>query len=220
MIVGVQPLAGFDKLLHYKVPENLRADVQLGSLVRVPIMNQHKVGLVLEVDAIADVPVERLKNLSSVMQDYPALTPDLLALAKWMHGYYAARMEAVLEAMIPAAVRDGTQLKQEKYLVAARPAPVEELAALRKKAPQQAKVFEFLLQQFHPVKKSLVLSRLGATAAVASALVKRGLVREQTRHVERVAYADNWTGGEIVTGLPPKLNDEQAAVVSSVAESI
>ena len=112
--MGVQPLAGFDKLLHYKVPENLRAGVQLGSLVRVPIMNQHKVGLVLEVDAIADVPVERLKNLTSVMQDYPALTPDLLELAKWMHGYYAARMEAVLEAMIPAAVRDGTRVKQEK----------------------------------------------------------------------------------------------------------
>ena len=164
MIVGVQPLAGFDKVLHYKVPESLRMDVQLGSLVRVPIMNQHKVGLVLEVNAIADVPVERLKNLTSVMQDYPALTPDLLELAKWMHGYYAARMEAVLEAMIPAAVRDGTRVKQEKYLAVARPAPAEELAALRKKAPQQAKVFEFLQQQFQPVKKSLVLARLGATA--------------------------------------------------------
>lgn len=220
MIVGVQPLAGFDKLLHYKVPESLRAAVRLGSLVRVPILNQHKVGLVLEVDAIADVPAERLKNLTSVMQDYPALTPDLLALAKWMHAYYAARMEAVLEAMIPTAVRDGTRLKQEKYLAAARPAQADELAALRKKAPQQAKLYEFLQQQFHPVKKSLVLARLGATAAVVSALVKRGLVREEARHVERVGYADNWTGGEIVTGLPPKLNDEQAAVVQSVAESL
>ena len=54
------------------------------------------------------------------------------------------------------------------------------------------------------------ITRLGATAAVVSALVKNGLIREEARHVERVAYADNWTGGEIVTGLPPKLNDEQA----------
>ena len=33
--VGVHPLAGFDKLLHYKVPESLRADLQVGSLVRM-----------------------------------------------------------------------------------------------------------------------------------------------------------------------------------------
>ncbi|HWA24625.1 MAG TPA: primosomal protein N' [Lacunisphaera sp.] len=220
MIVGVQPLAGFDKLLHYKVPENLHSAVRLGSLVRVPILNQHRAGLVLEVTGVADVPAERLKNLTGVMQDYPALTPDLLQLAKWMHGYYAARMEAVLEAMIPAAVRDGTRLKQEKYLAAVRPASAEELGALRRKAPQQARLCEFLQQQFHPVKKSLVLSRLGATAAVVTALLKRGLVREEIRHVERVAYADTWAGGEIVAGLPPKLNDEQGAVVASVGESI
>ncbi|HEY8993049.1 MAG TPA: primosomal protein N' [Lacunisphaera sp.] len=220
MIVGVQPLAGFDKLLHYQVPENLRADVRRGSLVRVPILNRHLVGLVLEVDAIADVPLEKLKAVTGVMQDYPALTPDLIGLARWMHVYYAARMEAVLEAMIPAAVRDGTRLKEEKYLALARVVVADELAALRKKAPQQARLVEFLAQQFRPAKKSLVLSRLGVTAAVVTALVKRGVVREEVRHVERVAYADHWTGGEVVAGLPPKLMDEQASVVRSVAESI
>ena len=220
MIVGVQPLAGFDKLLHYKVPENLRAEVHRGSLVRVPILNRPQVGLVLEVDTIADVPVEKLKNIAGVMQDYPALTADLLALAKWMHVYYAARMESVLEAMIPAAVRDGTRLKEEKYLAAARVATADELTTLRKKAPQQARLVEFLAQQFQPVKKSLVLSRLAVTAAVAAALVKRGLVREEVRHVERVAYSDGWSGGEVVTGLPPKLMEEQAAVVNSVGDSL
>ncbi|AOS45520.1 Primosomal protein N' [Lacunisphaera limnophila] len=220
MIVGVQPLAGFDKLLHYKVPEHLRAEIHRGSLVRVPILNRPQVGLVLEADTIADVPVERLKNILEVMQDYPALTPDLLALAKWMHVYYAARMESVLEAMIPAAVRDGTRLKEERFLGLARPATPDELVALKKKAPQQARVAEFLAQQFQLVKKSLLLSRLGVTAAVVTALVKRGLVREEVRHVERVAYADNWSGGEVVTGLPPKLNPEQTAVVDSVGESL
>ncbi len=220
MIVGVQPLAGFDKLLHYKVPENLRAEVQRGSLVRAPILNRQQVGLVLEVGTVADVPAERLKSISAVLQEHPALTPDLLALAKWMHAYYAARMESVLEAMIPVAVRDGTRLKEEKYVAAARKPTTEELVGLRKKAPQQARVIEFLGQQFQPVKKSLVLSRLHVTAAVLSALVKRGLVREEARHVDRVAYADGWSGGEVVTGLPPKLNEEQAAVVKSIGDSL
>jgi primosomal protein N' (replication factor Y) len=220
MIVGVQPLAGFDKLLHYRVPAALHAALQAGSLVRVPILNRQHLALVLELNAISDVPVARLKNITGVLHDYPALTPDLLQLARWMHGYYAARMESVLEAMIPGAVRDGARLKQDKYLSLARSAAPDELALLAKKAPQQAKLCEFLKQQFRPVKKSLVLARLGATAAVAAALVKRGLVQEELHHVERVAYADQWASGEIVTALPPKLNEEQAAVVQSVHESL
>ena len=220
MIVGVQPLAGFDKLLHYKVPETLRADIRAGSLVRVPIVNRSHLGLVMEVDPIPDCPPEKLKALSGIVHDYPALTADLLGLARWMHAYYAARMESVLEAMIPAAVRDGARLKSEKYLSLARPLTPEELGALVKKAPQQARLCEFLRQQFRPVKKSLVLARLDLTAAVTNALGKRGLVVEETRHVERVAYADNWTGGEVVNGLPPKLNEEQMAVVDSVGESL
>ena len=220
MIVGVQPLAGFDKLLHYKVPETLRAGLRPGALVRVPILNRSHLGLVMEINAVPDCPPEKLKALSAVLHDFPALTPDLLELARWMHLYYAARMESVLEAMIPAAVRGEAQLKSEKYISLARPATAEELAGLAKKAPQQARLCEFLQQQYKPVKKSLVLARLGITAAVVTGLVKRGLVHEENRHVERVAYPDNWTGGEIVTGLPPQLNEEQAAVVKSVAESL
>ena len=37
MIVGVHPLAGFDKLLHYRVPGPLCAAICVGSLVRVPV---------------------------------------------------------------------------------------------------------------------------------------------------------------------------------------
>ncbi|WP_438482291.1 replication restart helicase PriA [Oleiharenicola lentus] len=220
MIVGVQPLAGFDKLLHYKVPETLVAAVRPGSLVRVPIMNRSHLAMVLEINAVPDVPVAKLKLVSAALHEFPALTPDLIHLARWMHNYYAARMESVFEAMIPGAVRDGTRLKQEKYLTVPKTVNPDELAAIRKKAPQQARLIEFLQQQFRPVKKSLVLSRLDVTAAVAAALVKRGLVHEETRFIERVAYADNWTGGEVVTGLPPTLNEEQSTVVDSVGASL
>jgi primosomal protein N' (replication factor Y) len=220
MIVGVQPLAGFDKLLHYKVPETLKAVVRPGSLVRIPMAHRSLIGMVLEINAVADVPDARLKMISGALHEFPALTADLIHLARWMHGYYAARMESVFEAMIPAAVRDETRLKQEKYLSVPRVVPPEEIAAIRKKAPQQARLLDFLQQQFRPVKKALALSRLEVTAAVAAALIKRDLIREETRFVERVAYADNWTGGEIVTGLPPPLNEEQQTVVNSVGASL
>ncbi|MDD3180684.1 MAG: primosomal protein N' [Opitutaceae bacterium] len=217
MIVGVQPLAGFDKRLHYRVPETLCADVGCGSLVRVPLINRHRLALVTEMDAIPDCAPAKLKLISSIVHPFPALTPDLLELAEWMRQYYATRLETVYETMIPVAVRKGLRVKQEKYLGVSRPVPPDELAELRKKAPRQARLYEFLHQQFRPQKKSLVLTRLGLTAAVVAALVKRGLAREETHPVERTAYTDSWAAAELVTSAPPRLNSDQEAVVRTVS---
>lgn len=218
--MAVQPLAGFDKLLHYRAPEALRAAVRAGGLVRIPLGRRQALGLVMETEARPDVPLERLRLLTGVLHDHPALTPDLLTLARWMHGYYAARMETVLEAMIPGAVRGGAQVRREKYLEVARPATPAELATLAKRAPQQARAWEFLRQQLRPVKKSLALARLGVGPAVVAGLVRQGLVREEARVVERVAYAEDWAAGEVVASRPPELNAEQAAAVASVGASL
>ena len=113
MIVGVHPLAGFDKLLHYQVPEPLRATLQLGSLVRVPVGHRISLGIVGVEGPPKDFPIERLKSVAQVVHPFPALPPDLLQLARWMSHYYAAPLDGIIETMIPAPVRAGAGLKQE-----------------------------------------------------------------------------------------------------------
>ncbi len=220
MIVGVHPLAGFDKLLHYRVPESLRAGAGVGALVRVPLLNTIRLGIIGEIGAPRDFPVDRLKSIVQVVHPFPALPPDLLGLARWMAGYYACGLDSIIETMIPAAVRNGAGLKQEKLLTVAQRLSADELAALAKRAPQQARLYRFLEQQFKPQGRALVLKRLGLTAAVSSALVKRGVLREETRRVERVAYADDWAHGELVASQPHVLNGEQAAAVATVTAGL
>ncbi|HVU25262.1 MAG TPA: primosomal protein N' [Opitutus sp.] len=220
MFVGVHPLAGFDKLLHYRVPETLREGVAVGSLVRVPVNRTMRLGIVGEIGAPRDFPVEKLKAVAQVLHPFPALPADLLELARWMAAYYACGLDSVIETMLPAAVRNGATVKHEKSLAIAQALTAEELAALEKRAPQQAKLYQFLAQQFRPQKKSLVLARLGQTAATAAALVKRGVIREELRRVERVAYADDFAHGELVAAQPHRLNDEQTAAVKALAASV
>jgi primosomal protein N' (replication factor Y) len=220
MIVGVHPLAGFDKLLHYRVPEPLRATVAVGSLVRVPILHRHRLGIVGEIGAPRGFPVERLKAIAQVVHPFPALPPDLMELARWMSAYYAAGLDTVIEAMLPVAVRGGAAPRQEKLLAMARTLPAEDETALARRAPQQARLYAFLKSQFKPQAKSVVLARLGLTAAVAAALVKRGLAREETRRLAREGYADDWAHGEVVAAIPLTLNEEQAAVVAAVRASL
>ena len=216
MTVGVHPIAGFDKLLHYRVPDSLVEDVQVGALVRVPIMHRMHLGIVGEVGTPVDFPLEKLKPLAQVVYPFPALPADLLQLARWMAGYYACGLDTVIETMLPAPVRHGAGVKYEKWLSIAARLSAEDLEKLTKRAPQQAKLYQFLAQQFRPQKKSLVLDRLGLTAAVSTGLVKRGVLAEEARRVERIAYADDWGTGEIVASAPPTLNAEQQAAVDSV----
>ncbi len=220
MFVGVHPLAGFDKLLHYRVPEKLAASVAVGTLVRVPVGPTLKLGIVGELGAPTDFPVERLKAVVQVVYPFPALTPDLLGLARWMARYYACGLDGIIETMIPVAVRRGAGLKQEKLLVVAQRLPAEELALLEKRAPVQARVYRFLEQQIRPQPKPLVLERLGATAAVVAALVKRGAIREETRRIERIAYADDHAAGELVAAQPHVLNAEQQTASEALAQSL
>jgi primosomal protein N' (replication factor Y) len=220
MIVGVHPLAGFDKLLHYLVPEAIRAEIGVGSLVRVPLLNRRSLGIVGEIGAPRNFPLDKLKTVVQAVYPFPALPPDLLELARWLGAYYAAPLDAVIEAMLPAAVRQGANLKHDKFLGLARPPAAGELALLERRAPQQARLWRFLDSHAEPQKKSLVLGRLDLTAAVATALVKRGLVCEEARRVERVAYEDDFARGELVAAQPHPLNPEQRAAVAEVGSTL
>ncbi|MDO8545558.1 MAG: primosomal protein N' [Opitutaceae bacterium] len=220
MIVGIHPLAGFDKLLHYRVPEHLRAAAAVGTLVRIPITGAVRLGIVAEVGAPTDFPIDRLKSVIDVVYPFPALTPDLLQLARWMAGYYACGVDSIIETMIPAAVRRGAGIKQQKLLAVAQPLTADEITALEKRAPQQARLYRFVAEQFRPQPKALVLSRLGQTAAVAAALLKRGVLREELRRIERVAYSDDHSDGELVAAQPHALNLEQQRAVDALAADI
>jgi primosomal protein N' (replication factor Y) len=220
MFVGVHPLAGFDKVLHYKVPESLRPSIAVGSLVRVPIGRAMHLGVVGGIGPPDDFPIERLKPVAQVVYPFPALTADLLELARWMSAYYAAPMDSVIECMIPAAVRSGARIKEARFLRVAGKIPKEELAVLARKAPAQARLYSFLAGQIRPQPKGLILQRTGSSAASVRALVERGYLKEDVVRVEREAYGDDQGHGELVASQPHVLNDEQAAAVATLAGTL
>jgi primosomal protein N' (replication factor Y) (superfamily II helicase) len=217
MIVGIHPLAGFDKVLHYAVPESLGPSVAVGSLVRVPLGRSMRLGIVGSVGPPSDFPVDRLKSILQVVYPFPALTPDLLELARWMAGYYAAPLDSVIEAMIPAAVRRGARIKEARFLRVAKKLPPDELTALGRRAPAQGRLYAFLAGQIRPQPKGLILSRTGTAASSVRALVERGILAEDVTRIEREAYADDRAQGELVAARPHALNAEQAVAVAALA---
>ena len=221
-IVAVWPLAGFDKLLHYRCPARLAEGLRSGVLVRMPVGRVQRLGVISGIDVVPDIPRDRLKNITGIVHEHPVLTPDLIKLAEWMTTYYGATRESVVEAMVPAPVRRGVQAKIEKYLAVApgaRPS-AEELEHVRKRAPKQHALHAFLATQLQPVKKSIVLKRLGVSPAACVGLIERGWAVESTKVLQRVAYADDFAGHEVVGAQTFTLNEEQTAAVTDLRAAL
>ncbi len=219
-VVSVVTLTGLDKLLGYRVPPKLQDLVKVGSLVRVPLLRRNELAVVRQFGLKEDYPLSKLKFLYEVVQPFPVITPDLLELAEWMRDYYLVSADSLMEAMVPTAVRRGMRLKQHTLLRVTKKIDAEELARLRKKAPRQADLYEFLLRQFKPLPRTMILKRLGLSATCVSSLVKKGFIEELREHSERLAYDDPLSQAEIVTQKDFVINAEQEAAINSIKSSL
>jgi primosomal protein N' (replication factor Y) len=219
-IVSVHPLTGVGRRLSYRVPGALAGRVHRGSLVRVPVGPRSVNGVVWGEGNPDDVPTAKLRFVQASPYAYPVLDDSLMRLAEWMSAYYSASLESVLEVMLPAPVRLGQQERVRKLLEVARLPEAGEMAALRRRAPKQAALLEFVATQMVPVSRTAALDRSGATAASLAGLIERGWLRETTELDRREAYADALGAAEIVPSSAPGLNWEQAAAAASIGASL
>ncbi|MFP4282799.1 MAG: primosomal protein N' [Opitutales bacterium] len=220
--LSVRPLTGLDRPLDYKCASLSEEGLAVGSLVRVPLGRRSELGVVTALDIVPELPPARLKYLHAIEQPFPVLTPDLLRLAEWMQAYYACDLPSVFEVMIPAAVRKGMRLKERKGLVLAREAAAEELDALARRAPQQAKLYRFVLSQRHldVLPRAKVLGRLKIPPSSADALVEKGLLRDVLLSERREAYADELSGSERVAAQAFTLTEEQTSAAEALRGAV
>lgn len=220
--VSVRTLSGLDRALDYKVPEALRGALGVGSLVRMPLGRRSELGIVTAVDIDPELPPTRLKFIHTLEQPFPVLSPDLLKLADWMERYYATDLASIFEVMIPGAVRKGMHLQQRKALSMGRNATAEELEALNKRAPQQAKLYRFVAgqRQRGVLPKAKLLSRLKVPASSADALVEKGLLIESMLSERREAYEDDLALSEQVEKKAFALTDEQAVAAGIIIKAL
>ncbi len=122
-IIRVAFESGVDSEFDYWVPDD-DWPVNVGQRVEAPFGRGDKpqVGFCVEADVppgesyLAKERVGRLKIITKVIDAEPLLDSGLLALARWISGYYVCPLGQVLAAMVPAAVKKGAGTKTERYV--------------------------------------------------------------------------------------------------------
>jgi primosomal protein N' (replication factor Y) len=100
------------RLFDYRLPDTFGA-VPPGSLIEVPFGRTRQIGVVLGQQADSTVQTDKLRDVIRVLDDRPALSPDILRLAQFCADYYHYPLGAILLATLPPRLKNATPFVAE-----------------------------------------------------------------------------------------------------------
>ncbi|MFN9027885.1 MAG: primosomal protein N', partial [Akkermansiaceae bacterium] len=128
----------------YAIPAEL--PVVEGCRVRVPIRQKTSSGTVL---AILEPPKQSefaMREIQSLIDPEPLITPTLLKVARWIANYYGSSIESVIRSILPEAVRtEDNSAKTRRIATATENIDPAELAKLEKRAAKQYAILFLLI---------------------------------------------------------------------------
>ena len=201
----------------YRIPDGLAAHAVPGARVVVPVRRLRMIGVVAAL--IEPQPGRDLRDVLATPDAEPALTPELLRLARWIANYYGAPLGLALRALLPgplwqAARPAGPREAGERVLTLTRALPslLERERAFKRSARRRV-AYEAVesLGGSAPVRH--LVTQLGFSAAVLGGLVTQGLARFEVVAQQRDPFAG------LSSPPPPVLTADQRRVVEAIADT-
>ena len=90
---------------HYAVPPFAAGQALVGRRVLVPFGARGVTGLVLAESDAAPAEAGEVREVEALLDNQPALTPELVELCRWIASYYEAPLGEVIRAALPAGTR-------------------------------------------------------------------------------------------------------------------
>ena len=213
MIARVLIDGPFELVFDYVIPEGLA--VVEGCRVRVPIRQKNTSGTVLSVTPPPEQSEFAMREVKSLIDPEPLITPVLLKTARWIANYYGSRIEGVIRSILPEAVRtEDNSAKTRRIATAVADPDPEALAKLEKRAAKQHAILTLLL---HAPDRTLAVADLGENSAPSlKSLAEKGFISIGEEDVRRDPEADE----TIVPSEPLTLNDQQQEAFEAIKSSL
>ena len=201
--------------LDYLVPETLAERVGVGSRIRVPFRDKSALATVVAV--LEHSEAQGLRPIEAVVGDAPALSEQLLELARWISVYYCCPIEAVMRSLLPQVIRRAEiGWKKQLFVLPARKIDKEEIEKLQRRAPRQAELLEAISRLEAPVRAADLLRQTSLENQTLRALVKRGLAEMREEAVVRDPHA----GEQFIATSNLVLNAEQLLALKEITQAL
>jgi primosomal protein N' (replication factor Y) (superfamily II helicase) len=210
-IVFDRPL---DHAYSYAVPSELLEQISVGKRVEAPFGRGDKstIGYCVRVHSLP--PLRAVKALTRVIDNDALLTDSLLRLTRWMADYYLCGWGQVLQAVLPAGVRDQAGTREAVFLESV---PEDQLPQTPQSlTSKQAAVLD-MLRAAGTMEQRQLCRDAEVGPGVIRSLVEKGLVRKHTERIERDNALTEPTARETE---PIALNPDQELVWKPVKEAV
>ena len=212
--------APLDKTFTYSLPEPLRRRVRPGCRIVAPFGGRRPAGVVLATHSVK--PDYDTRAVLRLLDEEPALTPELIALGRWTADYYCAPIGEVFKAMLPPA----GEIRAAK-VVSLTPAGAGAAARfLHADEADDPHVLILRTLERRPLTLPYLKRKYQKAEAALRSLEKRGLVKIEAQIKEHGPRTAVETGAlaapRAQTAAPPRilLNGAQQAAFEAVAESL
>ena len=196
---------------------NESGDIPAGTRVRVPFSGRTLIGWVLGPGA-APRELNRLRSIERVLDDVPCLTPDLLALCRFIADYYTTPLGLVLRAALPAALSDtgrsASPARIRRVLRITRELPsLQSRAEVFGRAVRQRECYEVVEAAAGSMTVQRLTDVLGYSVSVLQGLVAKGLAEIGAELSVRDPFAE-------LAVQPPAGHDPTAAQRAALAQLV
>ncbi len=193
------------RLFDYRLPDGME-NVTPGCLVEVPFGRTLQVGVALGQAIDSRIGADKLRNVIRVLDDRPALAPEILRLAQFCADYYHYPLGAVLLATLPP------RLKNAAPFVADTPWLMLTEAGRSAAPPARARAQRALLDALRTAPQSRDLLRTQKQGRHAATLVAAGWAA-WTRQLPQASAAPQ-------SSPPPPATPEQFAALERLLPAL
>lgn len=197
-----------DRAFTYHVPEAL--PLLPGHHVTLPFGNGNKTteGFVLSLMEKSDLKEDiTCKDVLAILEPYPVLTPEQIALSFWMKETYNCLLIDALRLMIPSQLRGGRVKEKHERIVRIRADADIWGYFTKSRSPLQKEVLALLEKTGQPMSLKDISAMIPKSGAAISALLKKGILEEDSFTVFRRP------GYGLLEEKRPALTEEQARVL-------
>lgn len=197
----------------YTIPDGL--PVVEGCRVRVPIRQKTSSGTVLSIIPPPERSEFAMREVISLIDPDPLITPTLLKVARWIANYYGSSIESVIRSILPEAVRTEDNSAKTRRIATANADPDQDvMAKLEKRAAKQHAILTILL---HAPGRTMAVADLGEnTAPSLKSLAVKGFITIDEEEIRRDPEATE----EIIPSEPLTLNDQQQEAFNQISASL
>jgi primosomal protein N' (replication factor Y) (superfamily II helicase) len=208
-----------DRAFTYKLKDD--NDPPVGGRVVVPFRNEKLIGVVTRLHDEAP-PVEA-RLIEAVLDQEPILTAELMELAAWIAQYYLVPLGEVLRSMLPlmAEVRRSTSYRISETGQAILFDGAQQGSSRRSRRTADEQNIEYTVLDYlsdgQPAKSATLRHATGATSELLTNMLRKKWLLRETEAAPRDARRMVRYAVLVADMRPPKLNENQLAILAELA---